>query len=107
MSNAVLTGLTGSTRASSIVVDEDGEQKPEEDKSDADTVRMSTPDYERWASENCRTKSQNLFLTESTPASTFLKYRSCQQFDYTQIAQSASPIAGEKSNETGVFKNGT
>lgn len=107
MSDAVLTGLTGSTRASSIVVDEDYEQKPEEDNSDADTVRMSTPDYERWASENCCTKSDNLFLTESTPASIFPKYRSCQQFDYTQIAQSGSPIAGEELDETGVFKKGT
>lgn len=47
MSDAVLTGSTGSTRANSSVVDEDDEKKPE-------TVRMSTPDYERWASENCR-----------------------------------------------------
>jgi hypothetical protein len=107
--HTVLTGSTGSTRASPIVTDEDGElqQKPEEDNSDADTVRMSTPEYERWASENCRTKSQNLLLTESTLASTFLKYRSCQQFGYTQFAQPGSPIAGAESNETGDFKKGT
>jgi hypothetical protein len=107
MSDAVLTSSNRSTRASSIVVDEDDEQKPEEDNSDADTVRMTTLDYERWASENCRIESQNLFLAESTPASTFLKYRSCQQSDYTQIARSGSPIAGEESNKTGVFKKGT
>jgi hypothetical protein len=77
MSDTVLTGSTGSTRASPSVVDEDGEKKLEEDNSDADTVRMSTPDYERWASENCRIRSQNLFLAESTPASTFLKNRNC------------------------------
>ncbi|GLA78629.1 hypothetical protein AtubIFM55763_011643 [Aspergillus tubingensis] len=104
MSDAVLTSSNRSTRASSIVVDEDDEQKPEEDNSDADTVRMTTPDYEGWASENCRIESQNLFHAESTPASTFLKYRSCQQSDYTQIARSGSPIAGEESNKTGVFK---
>jgi hypothetical protein len=86
MSDAVLTGLNRLTRASSIVVDEDSKQRLEEDNLDADTVRISTLYYERCASENCRIKSQNLFLTESTPASTFLKYRSCQQFDYTQIA---------------------
>lgn len=77
MSDVVLAGSTESTRASSIVINEGGEKKPEEDNSDADIVRMSTPDYERWASENCRIKSQNFFLTESTPASTFLKYRNC------------------------------
>jgi hypothetical protein len=85
MSDVVLTGSTGLTRANSSVVDEDDEKKPEEDNSDADTVRMSTPDYERWASENCRIKSQNLLLTESTPASTFFKYRNCYQCEYTQI----------------------
>jgi hypothetical protein len=67
---------------------------------------MSTPDYKRWASENYRTKSQNLFLTESTPASTSLKYRSCQQLDYTQSAPSGSPMAGEESNVTRVLKEG-
>jgi hypothetical protein len=107
MSDAILTGSTVSTRATSIVVDEDYEKKPEENNSDADTVRMSTPDYERCAIENCRIKSQNLFLTDSTPASTFLKYRSYPQSDYTRIAQSGSPIAGEESNKTGVFKKGT
>lgn len=40
MSDAVLTGSNGSTRASSIVVDEDDEQKSDEDNSEADTVRM-------------------------------------------------------------------
>lgn len=47
--HAVLIGSPGSTRAIPIVLDEDGElpQKPEEDNSDADTVCMSTPDYER------------------------------------------------------------
>jgi hypothetical protein len=106
--HTVLTGSTGSTRANPIVTDEDGElqQKPE-DSSDADTVRMSTPEYERWASDNCRTKPQNLFLAESTLALTFVKYHSGQQFDGTQIAQSSPPIAGGESNEVGDSKKGT
>lgn len=104
MSEEVLTGSTGSTRASFIAVDEDDEQKRDEDNSDADTVRMTTPDYERWASDYCRTKSQNLFLAESTPASSFLKY---QRFDNTQTAQSSPPTARGESTEVGGSKEGT
>jgi hypothetical protein len=47
MSYAILTSSTGLSRASSIIVDEDNENKLEEDNSDADTVRISTLDYER------------------------------------------------------------
>ncbi|KAL7649205.1 hypothetical protein ACMYSQ_012432 [Aspergillus niger] len=107
MSDAVLTSSNGPTRASSIVVDEDDEKKPEEDNSDADTVRMTTPDYERWASENSHIESQNLFLAESTPASTFLKYHNDQRFDYTQIAQSSPPAARGESTEVGDSKKST
>ena len=107
MSDVVLAGSTGSTRASSIVVDEDDEKKPEEDNSDADTVRMSTPDFERWASENCRIKSQNVFSTEFTPASTFLKYRNCQQFEHAQTAQSSPPAARGEPTKVEDSKKGT
>ncbi|KAJ5701121.1 hypothetical protein N7488_008669 [Penicillium malachiteum] len=107
MSDVVLTGSTGLTRANSSAVDEDDEKNPEEDNSDADTVRMSTPDYERWASENCRIKSQNLFLTESTPTSTFFKYRNCYQCEHTQIAQTHPPAARGEPNKVGDSRKGT
>ncbi|KAI2791736.1 hypothetical protein POX_c04613 [Penicillium oxalicum] len=107
MSDVVLTGSTGSTRASSIVVDEDDEKNPEEDNSDADTVRMSTPDYERWTSENRHIKSRNLLLTESTPASTFLKYRNCQRLEHTQTSQASPPATRGEPNKVGDSKKGT
>lgn len=87
----------GSSKGNPIIIEDDNDvqQNPEEHNSDAETVRMSTPEYEEWANDNCSTAPHNVPLTESTRPSTFLSYEGYGQFDCTQISQAAPLTEGE------------
>jgi hypothetical protein len=96
----------GSSRGNPIIIEEDDDvqQNPEEDNSDAETVRMSTPNYEEWANDNCSTTPHNVPLTESTPPSTFLSYEGYGQSECTPISQASPLTEGESKKEEDIKK---
>ena len=100
---------TGSHRNSPIIIDDndDPQQNLEEDTSDADTIRISTPEYEQWADDYCSAAWPSVFLTDSVPPPiTFLKDCNCSQFDCTLMSQAPTPLAEGEFNEDVNFRNG-
>jgi hypothetical protein len=60
----------------------------DEHDSDADTIRMSSPEFWNGANvENLPVEPNSLILTESTPASTYTNYPGCRSFDCTHMFQ--------------------
>lgn len=92
--------LLGSTIDHPILIDDDDhlQQEPERDGSEADTIRIDTPEYEQWSNDNCSAAQPNESLVESTP--TFLKY------DCTGVSQTPAPLAEEESEKMEDFKQG-
>lgn len=99
----------GSHRTSSLIIDNDGDpqQKLEDDNSDADTIRISTPEYEQWADDHCSVPQPNVFLTDSIPPTTFLKDCNCSQFGRTRMPEAPTPLVKGESNEDVDFRKGT
>jgi hypothetical protein len=89
----------GSCRANPIIIDDGDEpQQDLDDVSNADTYRMSSPEYERWAKDHCSTPP-HIVLTESTSASTFSKYHSCRYFDCTRTCSTTEGMDSNRAED--------
>jgi hypothetical protein len=89
--------LLGSTIDHPILIDDDDhlQQEPERDGSEADTIRIDTPEYEQWSNDNCSAAQPNESHIESTP-----------KYDCTGVSQTPNPLAEEESEKMEDFKQG-